>query len=420
VKTLTVALLLGLYPILVDAAFAGGFEVLGISARSAGMGGSLSMLTGSPTGAYFNPATLTHLEGTQFSIGTTVTLPNFRFTENFDTGESTKMQTQVLFPPNVCLTHTFRSGLGVGIAATIPFSSKTDWGIDWVGRNVIAGSEFRALVLTPMVSFRATAALSVGIGLNVTSFRYVRSARLIPAQTMEPSGLEGTERMQADGSPAYGVQLGVLVAPSEVFSLGIAYRSRSKISIEDGSVVYEWPASAMPPPEYSATSFSTSMVLPDKIRAGISFRPVAPLLLVGELELSRWSSFEKQVVTVGDPATRVIEEQQDWKDVLGAHAGIELLVGDVALRAGVMLKKSPVPDAQLRPSMPDADCTAYTAGIGYIIGEGLTLDVALQSLDYHDRAITNSAVQSARGLPMNGTYIMSATVVGLNVSYSWK
>jgi long-chain fatty acid transport protein len=402
------------------AARAGGFEVQGMSARGAGMGGVMAMVTGNPTSAYLNPASLTYLRGTQFSIGTTVTLPDFRFAEEGGGGASTKMQTQVLFPPNLCLTHTFSSGLGFGIAATIPYSSKTDWGVEWVGRNVIAASELRGVVVTPMVSFRATRSVSVGIGVNITSFRFVRSSRVaIAGGTMVP--LEGTERLQGDASMAYGLQVGMQVVPDDVFSFGFVYKSRSAVNVENGEVLYEWPSGHAPAAGSPAGTFATAFTLPDRIHAGVSFQPITPLLLVGELEYVRWSSIGRQVVTVNNsPVTSEIVAQQDWKDVLAAHAGVELSFGDVALRAGFMIDRSPISDAQLRPSIPDADRAAYTAGIGYAIGEGLDLDVALQIVEYSDRTITNSAITSAAGLPLNGTYKMSATVVGLNVSYSWK
>lgn len=379
----------------------------------------MAMVTGSPTSAYVNPASLTYLRGTQFSIGMAVTLPNFRYTEGSGTGTSTKMQTQVLFPPNLILTHTFASGLGFGIAATIPYSSKTDWGLEWTGRNVIAASELRGVVVTPMVSFAATRSVSIGVGMNITSFRFVRSSRVaLAGGTMVP--VEGTERMQGDASMAYGVQVGMMVVPDEIFSFGFVYKSRSAVTVEDGEVLYEWPSNAAPAAGAPASTFETSFTLPDKIHAGVSFRPITPLLLTGELEYVRWSSIDKQIVTVGDPVTRAIVVQQDWKDVLAIHAGVELNVGDVAFRAGLSRDRSPISDEQLRPSIPDGDRMSYTAGIGYAIGEGLDLDVALQFVDYSDRTITNSAVTSATGHPLNGTYQMSATVVGLNVSYSWK
>ena len=417
-KALKILILLALS---VGASYGGGFEALSVSARGAGMGGVMAMVTGSPTSAYVNPASLSYLRGTQFSIGMTVTLPNFRFTEDSVAGTSTKMQTQVLFPPNLCLTHTFASGLGFGIAATIPYSSKTDWGVEWAGRRVIDASELRGVVVTPMVSFQATRSVSIGVGLNITSFRFVRSAQVVAApQVPEAVGVEGTERMQGDGETAYGVQVGMLFVPDEVFSFGFVYKSRSAVTFEDGEVIYEWPATFVPAAGTTTSTFATSLMMPDKIHAGVSFRPIAPLLLMGELEYVRWSSIDKQIITVGKPVTSEIVAQQDWKDVLAVHAGVELNVGDVALRAGFLLDRSPISDAQLRPSIPDADRTAYTTGIGYEIGEGLMLDVALQFVNYNDRTITNSAVASAAGRPLNGTYQMSATVVGLDVSYSWK
>jgi long-chain fatty acid transport protein len=302
---------------------------------------------------------------------------------------------------------------------TIPYSSKTDWGIDWAGRQIIAGSEQRGIVVTPMVAFRATSALSLGVGIDITSFRLTRSARIL--QGVPPDALvEGTERMQGDGTVAYGVQIGLLLQPGEALILGLAYRTRSTVSISGGSVTYEWPAS-VPAGSLKATDkFKTSFTLPDKIRGGIGLRPIEPVLLSGELEFTRWSSIEEQIMYVGDPVTRGIVEQKDWKDILAARLGAEIILGDVAVRAGIIFDRSPVSDQQLRPSIPDADRTAYTAGIGYAIGERLTLDVAIQSVRYDDRIITNSAQKAVTGLPLNGTYVMNATVVGLNVSYSWK
>lgn len=413
------SLLLLLAALLHSRAAAGGFEAQSVMARSAGMGGVMATLTGNPASACVNPASLTYLHGTEFSIGTMVTLPNFRFTEEADPAASTKMQTQVLFPPNICLTHTFASGLGLGVSVTIPYSSKTDWGIDWAGRRITAGSEQRGIVVTPMLAFRATRSLSVGFGVNITSFRLTRSARILQAVPVDAL-VEGTERMQGDGAAAYGLQVGMLLQPGEVLTLGLVYKTRSTVTISGGTVEYEWPATVHAGSLPAAEKFKTSFTLPDKIQAGLGISPIEGVLLSGELEFTRWSSIDAQVIDVGDPVSRQIVEQEGWRDILAAHLGAEIMIGEVALHAGIVFDRSPVSDEQLRPSIPDADRTAYTAGIGYPIGEGLTMDVAIQSVRYDDRVITNSVRKEPSGLPFNGTYAMSATVVGLNVSYSWK
>lgn len=397
--------------------FAGGFDSPTISARGAGMGGVMAMLTHDPASASVNPASLTYLRGTQFSIGTTVVLPDFRFTPEADPSRNTKMQAQVLFPPNFCLTHTFDSGLGLGVTVSNPYSIKTDWGNEWPGRRVIAASEMRGFAVTPMVSFHVTRAVAMGLGLNITSFRFVRSARVLSTATEGIADLEGTERMQGTGTPAYGLELGMLVVPDDVFSFGFAYKSRSRVVLDDGLVSTEWPAVTLPA---SSSTFRTSFTLPDRMHAGMSFRPFEFMVLAGELEFVRWSSIDNLVISAGDPATKQIVEQQDWKDVLTAHAGLEISFGEIALRAGIVIDRSPIRDEQLRPSVPDADRRAYTVGIGYAIGEGLTMDVALQSVKYSSRTVTNSAISSADGGPLNGTYDMNGTNICLNVSYSWK
>jgi long-chain fatty acid transport protein len=395
---------------------AGGFDSPTVSARGAGMGGVSVVLTGDPTSASANPALLSYLRGTQFSIGTTVELPNFRFTTEATPSQSTKMQTQVLFPPNMCLTYTFESGAGFGVAVSNPYSSKTDWGTDWPGRNVITASEMRGFMVTPMASFIITRSVTAGIGVNITSFRFTRSSRVAARSGIILSEVEGTERMQGTGTPAFGVEAGLLVAHDDRVRLGIVYRSRSRVCIEDGFVSTDWPQASG---DTTVTSqFTTSFTLPDRFLAGLSFRPFDFILLGGELEFVRWSSIDR--IELLGAADRRIIDQQGWKDVLAARAGVEISLGGIALRAGIILDPSSVNDNQARPSLPDGNRTAYTFGIGYGIGEGLMMDVALQTVKHDRRAITNSDVISADGTPLNGVYDMSATNVCLNVSYSWK
>ena len=71
-------------------------------------------------------------------------------------------------------------------------------------------------------------------------------------------------------------------------------------------------------------------------------------------------------------------------------------------------------------AIPDANREVISVGVGYEVGEGLTLDFAFQSIRYRERTITTSRVLTESGTPFNGTYLLSATVVGLSVSYSWK
>jgi hypothetical protein len=51
-----------------------------------------------------------------------------------------------------------------------------------------------------------------------------------------------------------------------------------------------------------------------------------------------------------------------------------------------------VPDAELRPSIPDASAIHFNVGIGYAVEDGLIIDLGLQVNRYADRTVTDSHV----------------------------
>jgi long-chain fatty acid transport protein len=138
------------------------------------------------------------------------------------------------------------------------------------------------------------------------------------------------------------------------------------------------------------------------------------------VDLTRWSSVKGMTVKIGSPATVRIVDQSGWKDVLSYRAGLELGVSDVMLRAGAGYEASPIPDADLRPSIPDANCFYVGFGIGYAVEDGLQLDLGVRIDRYAARTITNSAVLYSFSEYFNGTYKLSSTVIALTISYSWK
>lgn len=402
----------------ISPAAAGGFQVSGFSARATGMGSVLVGLPGEPTTMYANPAALAFLGGTHLSLGTTVSLPDYHFIGVSPSQASSKMNTQVLFPPNACLTHTFPGGVGIGIAATIPYSMKTDWGEEWVGNRIVTSSELRTSQITPAVALRIGKHWSLGIGLQVVFFRMDLNRRFGEFST--PETPLPTVYMTGSADVAYGFEVGTMYTPGEFLTLGLSLKSRTRSMIDEGTVAYsgvplESSVSVLP-----NSTFSTSVTLPDQVRGGVSIRPIPELLLSGEANLVRWSTFKNIIVRIGSPQYEQRIEQNGWKDVIALRAGVELSLSDIALRGGIAYEPSPIPDAELRPSMPDADRLIYAAGIGYAVEEGLMLDLGIQFMSHRLRTVTDSRVQSAPGSYFNGTYDLASTVVGLNISYSWK
>ncbi|CAG0956281.1 partial Outer membrane protein P1, partial [Anaerolineae bacterium] len=364
-------------------------------------------------------ASLAFMRGTNLALGATVTMPEYEFRGVLPSTASSKMKPQSLFPPSMSLSHTFSNGLGIGISAGIPWQIKTNWGDDWVGSPIVISSEIRGVQISPGVAFRVSRNLSVGFGLEATFVR-MDHARRTGDVADSLTGTFPTMSMTGSADVAYGFDLGLMYSPGDAFAFGLAMRSKTTAEITRGTVTYIGTPGGSPPGTPASTSFATTLTLPERFRGGIMIRPMDALLFTGELEYTRWSGVQGVTIRLESPVSSQLIDQSGWKDVLAYRAGVEFRIADVMLRAGIGIQPSPVPDAELRPSIPDASSLHYNIGFGYIVEDGLVLDLALQVDRYADRTVTDSRVLYASDKYFNGTYAMSSTIFALTLSYSWK
>jgi long-chain fatty acid transport protein len=396
---------------------AGGFRTGAPAARTLGLGGASVALIGDHAGCFSNAATLSFKHGTNLALGATITMPDHEFKGVLPSDATSKMNPQSLFPPSVALSHTFSNGLGIGVSASIPYQVKTNWGEDWIGSPIVISSEVRAVEVMPSVAFRLGTDLAIGIGLQASFIRMDHTRR----NGEVPDAVTGRYPMMSmtgSADVAYGFNAGLMYSPGNILAIGLALRSKCTGNITNGTISYTGNADATP--ASSGTSFATTLTLPEQVLAGIAIRPVDVLLLTAEAQLMRWSGVKGVTIRLGSPVSSVLIDQSGWKDVLALRAGAEITIADIMLRAGIGIEPSPVPDAELRPSMPDGDSFHYNIGIGYAVEEGLVLDLGLQVDRYADRTVTDSRVLYAPERYFNGSYVMSSTVFALTLSYSWK
>lgn len=399
--------------------FAEGSKTAAPTARSLALGGAATALLSDPSGVFSNAAALSYLRGTNLCLGATVTMPDYEFRGVLPATLPSKMTPQSLFPPSLALSHTFANGLGIGITAGIPYHVKTNWGDTWIGSPIVISSELRGVEVSPAVGFRIGNDVAVGVGVNAMFVR-MDHARRYGTVADAATGRFPTMSMTGSAEVAYGFDIGLMYSPGETFALGLSLKSKTTSEIENGTVTYtgsvgEGSAATTPP-----GSFATSITLPERIRAGIMLRPVSAVLLTGEAALERWSGMKGVTIRLGNPASLRLIDQSGWKDVLSYRGGVEIVLGDVMLRGGLGIEPSPIPDAEARPSIPDADNVHYSVGLGYAVEEGLVLDLGVQVNAFADRTVTDSHVQYDTDKYFNGTYALASTVLALTISYSWK
>jgi long-chain fatty acid transport protein len=405
------------------AAFAGGFQTTDHSARSLGLGGACIAMPNDASSLYANPSVLSFVSGTHLSVGATILMPETRFTLAGNGGNTFKTQSQVLFPPNVSLSHTFEGGVGVGVLASVPFYFRNEWPADWMAGRTGTRSETRVVFISPTVSVKIVPSLSLGASFNI-AFSHMQSSRRIGFEADVPAAPDGSQSLDGSGETSFGFSAGILFHPNDVWSFGAAYRSRMSIPVENGSITFAGiPNSLLE--SFPDGTYSTHITVPEHLSAGIGCTPFKALSLSGELQYVYWGALSSIDYTFGSAALTsnpAIDKSipLHWKNALTARAGIELSLGVVSLRGGYTVEQSVVPDAYLRPSAPDASRRIYSGGIGYAVSEDLRLDFACSVAQYDDRSIRTSLVEYLPGAYLNGIYASSMTTIGINMSYSWN
>lgn len=399
-------------------AVAGGFYLPQQSARGTGMGESGLASLGELSLLHRNPASLSFLRGTVLSLGTTVVMPDTRFLPDGLPG--VKMQSQVLFPPNVALSHTLGNGMAFGVSGSTPFSMKNEWDDGWIGSHQAVQSEVRVVVLSPGVAFRLGNGASVGLALNF-AFPHLQISRRVPAAfagTADPiASFDGT------GRTGYGLTLGLLLRPTTSITLGLSYTSRMVLKTDDASVTYSGlPDSLLA--NYSPSRARTSMTTPDIVSAGLGGSLFPWFRIEVDVSYDFWSTLKTIDITYKDASPALSSGAlqtipYNWTNSWSLYSGVEIPMGDVDFRAGYVFEQTPVPDQSLTPQIPDANRRGISAGIGYWVSEGLRLDFAYQFLRFDDRTVSAVAGTRTPG-QISGTYTTTWTVLGIGVSYFWK
>jgi long-chain fatty acid transport protein len=403
--------------LLLGAAFgeaeAGGFIVMEQSARSAGMGGLAAPSEADPSRIFWNPAALSDMRGTNFSFGANVIMPDVLFHGISPAQTESRTTPQVIFPPNFYLTHTFRSGFGIGLGVNFPYAERLEWGSDWVGSTIVTRSEIRIASVRAAIGFPVGRSTSIG-GAVIVNVPKLSIAQRIPSAADSSAAIRSFD---GNGSPAFRFQVGILHEILSGITISLAYRTPVALRVNSGQVSSQDASGSGA--STVVGDFITTIDLPHEFESGLSWEPCSGFVLSGRASLGLWSALKEQSLRFGTGPSRTVNVPLHWRNSASAAAGVEISLGGTQLRGGYRWEQSPIPDETLSPVLPDADAQGFSVGLGYHVEEGLLLDFSFSRLELRERNVTTSRVLTSAGIPFNGMYSGRTTSVGLNISYSW-
>jgi len=426
-----VVLLLYASPLLM----ANGLNLNGLGARAISMGGAFVGLADDYSAVFWNPAGIAHFKNKTLGFSGDLIMPSASY--EFTVGSTTLIDAQAksnTFPSGIAAYyHPITDKLVAGIGIFTP----SGLGAEWDGSDFFIPALFPAqtqpykmksligaVSIAPAVAYQISDAVSVGATLNI-NYGFFNLSRWgggvymeIPMPPLPPYIYSVDFGQYEEESTGWGIggTFGVLVNPSDMFSLGLTVRTPTKVSMSGEASMSNFPALGIP----ESSEFDREVTYPMWIAGGAAFHPIEDLTLTLDAQYTQWSKLDqletefKDTIwksTMAGTAANVMELH--WEDATQIRFGAEYWLNKIAFRAGYYIDPAPAPDETMNVLIPSFDFTGITFGIGYKMN-GLEVDAMLEYLMAKER---NVAANSENEQP--GTYNMSILAPGISISYRW-
>jgi long-chain fatty acid transport protein len=390
-------------------AFAAGYQINLQGLRQLAMGGSGTAIAWDASTIFYNPGGLSELDHIQAQASMIAVMPTTEFVQGSYTAST---QSQVFTPFNVYVGGpvAYKSRVNWGIGIYTPFGTGVKWEENWAGRYMVTNIQLKTVFFQPTASFRINDYVSVGAGF-IYAMGNMQLNRNLPLQNQNL--LDGKADLNGDAH-GIGYNLGVQVKPSYRVTLGVNYRSRVNMKVNQGNVQFTVPNALTN--QFPLTSFSSELPLPSVTSIGIGYKLTDELTVQGDFNFTSWSAYENLSFDYAQNTSLLQDtrEERNYQNTLSFRLGGHLEVSDkVALMIGGAWDPSPVRDGIVTPDLPDANRWLATGGITYKPAEKLTLMAAVEYVS----SLKRDSRYDAAGF--NGMYKTTALNPGIGLSFDF-
>lgn len=394
----------------------GGFQLSLGGIRQAGIGYAGTGLAWDAASMYFNPGALSFVSTRSIQFGAGVILPATSYLAETPSIYLADMQQEVLTPVGFFVSWRAKKegarlrNLHFGICAYNPYGNNSKWDDDWKGRFITQESNLITYFVQPTASYQLSPRLGIGVGM-IYGFGTLLSRKALPVSGA--NNAEGTAELTGTGK-GIGLYAGVFFKASDELSLGLSYRSRVGLEINDGEAQFDVPTSLET--SFPDTRFSSVMKLPDMLNIGLGYKPDDRFTLAVDLSFIGWSYLD----TLAFDYVKNTRELEDFasarlfKNTVTFRMGGDYSVTErTNVRAGIVYDTSPARDGFVSPELPDANSIGLTAGFGTQLNSQLSLTLSYSFEFTGERTTILNEAQ------FGGTYKSSATTFGVGVQYAF-
>lgn len=396
--------------------YAGGYRVSIQGQKQLAMGHTGVAVISSAESVFFNPASISFLDGKMnFSLGVSGIIAETRF-ENKEFGDVNNTESGLSTPFNFYATYKANDWLSFGLGVYTPYGSSVEWEKDWSGSHLVNDIDLKAIFVQPTVAVKISDKLSIGGGPIYVNGS-VNFNKNLSRSLVDVDGNRTNVTVEQKGISAWGYTLGVMIKPIEKLNIGFNYRSKVIVQAEKGDADFENVPGSLPN-NLSDGKFNAELPLPAEVTVGLSYEFCDKFLFAFDYNFAQWSEYEALVVEFDNDAG-VSTSPRNYKDSETFRFGLQYeATKKVTVRTGVYFDQSPVQDGYFAPETPRNDSVGYTAGLSFKVNDKLSIDASFLYLHFDE--IDNSYdhyQEGGQNVPFGGTYKSSVIAPGLGLSY---
>lgn len=379
--------------------FSAGYMVFEQNASAFGTGyAGASTSIQDPSTIFYNPAGLAQLKGSQASALVHLILPSSPFKDKGSFAQLGARKTsfsggnggdagESAWVPNLYASHQLNDRVYFGLGITCPFGLATKYKGNWIGRYFGIKSELKTININPVVSLKVNDTFSIGGGITVQyaeakltsaiDFGGLHGAN-VPGSPFGSGKSDGLFKLKGDDW-GVGFNVGALYQPTPDSRIGLSFRSSVSTQLS-GDATYKRSAAgdilSTATKRFVNTKAKANLTTPEMIIFGVAHDIAPQWKIMADVAWTYWKRFKELRIRFKNPAENDFVDEQNWKNAWRFALGTqyEFCKGWV-FKLGGGIDQSPTRRATRSPRIPDAHRTFLTGGIGYLLGENVSVDL---------------------------------------------
>jgi long-chain fatty acid transport protein len=431
-KTKTFLSILTCLILLSSFGFSNGLNLNGLGARMVAMGGAFVGLADDFSAVLWNPAGLAQLKTSTFGLSGDLILPNGTYQWDL-LGIDTKTESK-MYPAGMA---GFFTPVGNNLVAGISVYTPSGLGASWNGTdlallsgvsplvggtgnpNIIWESFIGLVTISPAVAVNISDMFYLGAAVNINygMFKIQRTAgaALINHPQYGLVFVDLGQYTESSNGWGFGATIGALVKPIEQLSIGLTFRTPSKVKFDGDATIENFDQLGLP----NTTTFSREVISPMFLGIGLAFHPAENITITADGHYTNWGKLERVATEFTDLYWQAaLAEEADlnlmWADKWQFRFGAEYWVSDtLAVRAGYYNDPAPSPDTTMNVLVPNYDFNSISGGVGILLNN-FTIDLTVEYLFGKER---NVAFNLENEMP--GVYGMKILALNISLIYQW-